>query len=100
MGHRVLSRLVFEGGFDARDAHESLLRGYRSHVWAELQDGSRHRLTFYDLTRLTQSLEDECSAGRRFFTEPGLVIVPEVTLANMEAAARELAREGFFDEVS
>jgi hypothetical protein len=95
---RVFVRLVFEGGWDEREAEEALVRGYRSHMWAELDDGSRHRLTFYDVMRLSQTLEDERRDGRQFFTEPGLVIVPEVTLANMEAAARTLAVEGFFPQ--
>lgn len=89
-------KLVFEGGFDERDEWEAQVRGYRSHVRAELDDGSLHPLTFYDIARLSQTLEDECASGRMFFAEPGLVIVAEVTLANMERAARVLASEGFF----
>jgi len=98
---RALVRLHFEDcyddGFGERDAFEALSRGYRSHVWAELDDGSRYQLTYYDVTRLAQTLEGEAGAGRPYFAEPGLIIVPEVTLANMEAAARALAAEGFFE---
>ena len=93
-----LVKLVFEFGFDEHDEYEAESRGYRSHVWAELDDGSRHPLTFYDLTRLSQTLKDECSSGRSFFAEPGLVVVPVVNRANMEAAARTLASEGFFSQ--
>lgn len=93
----LLQRLEFEGGFDEREQCEARDRGYRSHVWAILGNGTRHRVTFYDVTRLSQTLDDECAAGRRFFTEPGLIVVPEVTAENMEAAARTLATEGFFD---
>jgi hypothetical protein len=92
----VLVKLVFEGGFDQQDEDDVRDRGYRSHVWAELSDGSRHPLTFYDVTRLSQTLNDDCASGRRFFAEPGLVVVPEVTRANMETAAATLAAEGFF----
>jgi hypothetical protein len=88
--------LVFEGGFDERDEHEAKLRGYRSHVWAELSDGSRHRLTFYDPTRLEQTLADEERDGRPFFAEPGLIVLREVTRSAMENAARVLAEEGYF----
>ncbi|WP_164010812.1 hypothetical protein [Pyxidicoccus trucidator] len=72
------------------------MRGYRSHVWAEFDDGTHCRLTFFDVTRLAQTLEDERRAGRPFLIEPGLIILTEVTLANMEAAARALTSEGFF----
>lgn len=97
MKSRELVRLVFEGGWDERDEVETPMRGYLSHVWAELADGSRHRLTFYDMTRLSQVLADECRRGRPFFTEPGLVILEEVTRPRMEEAARKLAAGGFFD---
>lgn len=96
IGGSSLVRIIFEYGFDERDEAEAEIRGCQSHVWAELDDGSRHPLTFYDLARLSQTLADECSQGRMFFTEPGLVLVPAVTRINMEAAARTLAREGFF----
>lgn len=98
MKSRELVRLVFEGGWDERDELETPMRGYRSHVWAELADGSRHRMTFFDMTRLSQELEEDCQAGKPFFAEPGLVILKEVTLPNMEAAARALAAEGFFEK--
>jgi len=60
-------------------------------------DGSRHRLTFYDVTRLSQTLDDESRTGRPFLADPGLIVLTEVTLANMEGAVRVLAKEGFFD---
>jgi hypothetical protein len=93
-------RLVFEDGFSERDQMEARMRGYRSHVWVELDDGSRHRVTFYDVVRLSQTLEDEISAGRPYFAEPGLIILAEITLGNMEAAARALAEDGFFQGAS
>jgi hypothetical protein len=98
MGTRKLARLVFEGGFGERDEHEARMRGYRSHVWAELMDGSRYQVTFYDMSRLAQTLEDERRSGRPFFTEPRLIVVSDVTLDNMEVAASTLAEEGFFDD--
>jgi hypothetical protein len=91
---RRFVRLIFDYGFEPED---TVLRGYRTHVWAELDDGSRHPMTFYNMTRLRQTLDDERGQGKPFFSEPGLVVVDEVTLDNMEAAARELAEQGFFD---
>jgi hypothetical protein len=96
MPSRALVRLAFEGELDDRGEYEMQARGYRSHVWAELNDGSRHRLTFYDPTRLEQTLADEERDGRPFFAEPGLVILKEVTRSSMEMAARILAEEGYF----
>lgn len=88
--------LVFEHGFSEQDAAEAAMRGYRSHVWVELIDGTRHRVTFMDPTRAAQELEIEVRAGRPFLSEAGLILVAEVTLENMKLAANMLAAEGFF----
>lgn len=89
-------RLIFEHGMDENDEAEARMRGYRSHVWIELSDGTKHRVTFFDPVRLTQELEQETGLGRPFVGEPGLIVVPEVTKEYMETAARTLANEGFF----
>jgi hypothetical protein len=62
-----------------------------------LSDGTKHPLTFYDPTRLAETLADEAQAGRPYFAEPGVIVLSEVTRDRMEAAVRELARDGFFD---
>ena len=89
-------QLIYEHEFDERDAHETRQRGYRSHVWVELDDGSKYPVTFFDCIRLQQELKSEASSGRAFVAEPGLIVLEEVTRENMEAAARTLANEGFF----
>jgi hypothetical protein len=96
---RDFRRLVFTDGFGPRDEFETPLRGYRADVVAQLEDDSEYPMSFYDPTRLKQVLEDEIADGSRFFTEVGLVIVPEVTRETMEKAARELCRQGFFDSL-
>jgi hypothetical protein len=91
-----LIKLAFEGGYGERDEFETPLRGYRSDVLAELDDGSVYRITFYDPVRLTQTVEDDARSGTPYFTEPGLIIVPKVDREHMERAAAELAGAGFF----
>ena len=90
------SRLIFEYGFGERDEIETPMRGYRSHVWVELADGSKHPVTFFDTVRLKQELEQEAAGGRPFVGETGLIVLTEVTRETMEGAARTLADEGFF----
>lgn len=94
---RTFVQLVFECGFDERDAVEVTLRGYRSHVWVEVSDGTRYPLTFFDPTRLLQELRSEEQAGRPFLAEPGLIVLTEVTRERMESAVRTLVDEGFFE---
>jgi hypothetical protein len=57
------------------------LRGYFSGVTVELVDGLRYPVSFYDPVRLRETLETDVRWGNPFFTEPGLVVVPEVTPA-------------------
>lgn len=92
-------RLIFEGGFDDREALESKDRGYRSHVWAEFADGERFRLVFYDATRLRQDLDDESKEGNPYIAEAGLIVLQEVTKENMELAVARLFDEGFFESL-
>lgn len=94
---RQFVRLIFEHGLTEKNAWEASMRGYLSHVWVELDDGSRHPIFFFDPTRLAQELASEAASGRPFVAERGLIVVAEVTLENMEHAARTLAAEGFFD---
>ncbi len=89
--------LYFEHGFNEQDAYEAQMRGYRSHVWVVFEDDSSHPVTFFDMNRLAQELTAEASEGRAFIAEPGLIVVLEVTMENMEGAARRLAQEGFFE---
>lgn len=89
--------LHFEYGFNEQDAYEAKMRGYRSHVWVVMEDGSTYPVTFFDMNRLAQELSAEAQEGRPFFAEPGLIVVVEVTIENMEAAARRLVQDGFFE---
>lgn len=84
-------------GFDARSEFELPFRGYLPDVVVESADGNRYRLAFIDLARLEQTLEDNVSTGRPYYVEPGLVVLPEVTLEAIEKAIHGLHEEGFFD---
>lgn len=58
----------------------------------------RYRLTFYDPVRLQQSLNDALENDSAVhFTDPGLVLLPEVTTANIRRAVADLVNDGFFD---
>lgn len=88
----------YSGGYEERDDVEMPARGYRSDVVVELADGREFRMSFYDLPRLSQVLADEVRSGACHFSEPGLVVLVEVTRENIEAAVSALARSGYFDQ--
>ena len=91
--------LVFQGGFDQREAMECRDRGYRSHVCVKFSTGECYPVVFYDPIRLQQDLDDEAKIGNAFIAEPGLIVVPEVTLDYMHKAVLQLAENGFFDSL-
>lgn len=86
----------FPEWFDARCEHETPLKGYLSDVEVCLEDGSRYKLYFTDLIRLQQTLEEDAASGRPYYTEPGLIVLPEVTTEAMRQAVSGLVREGYF----
>jgi 23S rRNA A2030 N6-methylase RlmJ len=92
-------RVVFPVGHDARSEHEAALRGFLRGVLVESGAHDVYEVTFIDPVRLQQELEDESAAGRPFFTEPGLVVVQEVTREAIEDAVRRLWESHFFDRL-
>jgi hypothetical protein len=90
-------RLVFDYPFDERAEFEASGAGYLGHVRVALADGTSRAVVFYDPVRLGQDLEYEVQTGRMCIAEHGMIVVPEVTLANMQAAVIALARDGWFN---
>jgi hypothetical protein len=92
-------KLLFSEPFDERAQFESAARGYLSTALVQLKEGTTYSVLFYDCTRLAQDLEYEVSAGRMCVAEPGMIVLPEVTLENMNIAIRKLVAEGYFDHL-
>ena len=90
-------KLVFKHPFDAAAAYDAEARGYLGYAAVELSDGTRYPVAFYDPVRLQQDLEVEASEGRAFIAEPGMIVIPEVTLGRMQDAINRLFQNGFFD---
>lgn len=88
-------KLVFVNEFKDREAKEARDRGYLSHVLIEV-DGNLYPVFFYDSTRLQQDLEMSAKNGRPFIADPGMIILPDLTIDAMQQAAQRLYEEGFF----
>jgi hypothetical protein len=93
------AKIIFPQGFDERSREEMPQRGYLSHVLVELEDGSRYPVEFIEPVRLTQELEDYVRLNIPCYAEPGLIILPEVTMERIEEAVAYLYRTGFFDHL-
>src|SRR5262245_23448670 len=89
-------RVLFPDWYDSRREAETPARGYLGDVEVQMEDGSRYKLYFIDPIRLRQTLEDDQASGRPYFTEPGLVVLPEVSTEAIHQAVPGLVRDGYF----
>ena len=88
-------RIIFPEGFDERAAFETPLKGWLN-AQIELEDGGRYAVYFSDPIRLQQDLDEAVRSERPCFAEPGLIIVPEVTVKAIRDAVQFLWKQGFF----
>src|SRR5215813_1452487 len=87
-------RLVFAHDVDDRDLAP---HGYRGDVLVELVDGEAFPVYFYEPNAVREELDARARSGfGHFVAEPGLVVIPEITLAGMKSAVLELIKVGYF----
>ncbi len=90
-------RLVFAHDVDDRDLAP---HGYRGDVVVELADNEAFPVYFYDPDAIREELDGRIRSGfGRFVAEPGLVVIPEITLAEMKSSVLELIEVGYFDHL-
>ena len=88
-------RLVFPYEFDLRIQHESRERGLYGPAVVEMADGRRFSVHFFDHIRLGQELAN--ARAPRYISEPGMIVLEEVTYENMLSSVRALASCGYFE---
>lgn len=91
--------ISFRYGNDSRDEYEAKQRGYRDGVRVDLAHDRRFELVIYDPVRLSQDIQRLAETGQPYFTEPNMVVLPEVTTEQIVTAIRTLAGEGYFDRI-
>lgn len=74
--------------------HEVKMKGYCSNVHVVFRDGTKYLVCFYDPVRLQQDI-----AYDGFIAEPGLIIIEDVTLVNMEKAVLALFKTRYFESL-
>ena len=95
----VHPRVIFPEGFDARAEEEMPEKGWIGAV-IELPGGSAYPVRFIDTANLLHDLKLGLEGARRCFAEPGLVVLPEVTVDAVRAAALRLWEGGTFDDLA
>ena len=63
---------------------------------AEMPDGLLVPLIFYDPVRLQQDLIENAKLGNPYIGEPGIIVIPEITLEAMKTAVQGLYDDGYF----
>jgi hypothetical protein len=91
--------VMFPDWYDARAEFETPSKGYLPEVEVRLENGVRYKLYFIDLVRLQQTLEDDVQAGREYFAEPGMVVLPQVTTEAIQKAVVGLVEDGYFQRL-
>lgn len=95
-----MATLLFDYEFDEQAQFEASARGYLSHVKVRTIDNVVYPVCFYDPVRLSQDLDEECDQGNCFIAEPGMIVLRNITLPDMQAAIDRLELEGFFKRLS
>jgi hypothetical protein len=83
---------------DERAAFELPMKGWLS-TQLEFEDGRRYSVYFSDPIRLQQDLEGLVASGSPCFAEPGLIVLPEVTVDAIRDTVQFLWKQGFFKEL-
>jgi len=89
-------RLIFPDWYDERAEYETSLKGWFSHAVVQLADGMCFPVSFIDPVRLQQDMEEYVKLGTPYFAEPGLIILPEVTVEFMRNSVKDLWKRGYF----
>ena len=92
------AKLIFVDGLPERLLDEAPDRGCYS-ATIELANGDRFKVEYFDPVRLSQEVEAFLRQGSSF-AYAGVVVIPEVTLTNMEDSLERLVKIGFFAELA
>ncbi len=89
----------FPKGFDKRAQDEMVVKGWVGPIKVRLEDGNQYSIFFIDPTRLEQDLSYDSKRGIPCFAEPGLIVIPKVTMENIKASVDYLWKDGFFTQL-
>lgn len=91
--------ILFPAWYDEQAEFETPSKGHLGGVVVRLKDGPAFELYFTDPVRLQQTLEEDAKAGRPYYSEPGLVVLAEVTTEAVSHAVSGLIRDGYFQHL-
>lgn len=92
-------KIRFHESFTEADREIMTNRGLVLSVTVEVSCVHRYDITVMDINRVVQEFDGNVSRGWPFFAEPGLIIVPEVTVDAINVAVNALYKRGFFESL-
>jgi hypothetical protein len=98
-GEMDAPKLLFPS-YSERDLIEAEMKGHCGPLVVCLPSTKQFEVNFYDPATLAQNLEVGQKSGEVCIGEPGLIIIPSVTVHYMQEAVNQLYREGYFDHLS
>jgi hypothetical protein len=99
MSQEVYPKLNLPDWFDDLCEEEAPVRGFLEGADVEMEDGTRYQVYFITPTRLRMELDQLSRVGEPYYAEPGLIVIPEVTLEKVKQTLRALADKRFFQKL-
>ena len=95
-----LPKLILPDDFDDRAVDEIRMKGWFN-AKVEIADGRHYEVNFYDSIRLQQEIAwDFTKLNMPCFAEPGIVVIPEITVEAIQRALNYLAEHHYFSYFS
>jgi hypothetical protein len=91
--------LLLDETYTQRALDEMGERGYLGPVLVGLEDGTKRSVFFIDISRIRSELTIHLERGECAVAEPGMIVIEEVSLDNIEKAIAELWNAGFFSDL-
>jgi hypothetical protein len=86
-------KIIYPSELTEKYLEERRRSGFLQMARVKLPDGSQYPVHFYEPISLVQDLK----ISGNFVAEPGLIVIPEITLKYMEDAVEQLYNQGYFD---
>ena len=99
MASEEMFTVQFPAWYDELAETEMYNKGHLTGCVVQLADGRRYPVAFMDSVHAREEAHERFEQGYACLTEPGLVIVPEVTKEAIQRAVAHLVQSGFFDHL-
>lgn len=96
MNKEKYPKLHLPDWFDDICEFETPMRGFLDGAVVEMENGIRYQVYFVTPERIIWELNKLVKFGKPFYTEIGLVVLPEVTVEKVREAIKFLDAEDFF----